>query len=285
MSIERELIPMSLINAYKSGKCGFLIGAGMSQASGLPNWPDLLQLLIKHGKNENVITEDKATALSRLADDGTKFLMVAEEIKELLGPQIYAKFLKEIFLDSDPKPGDTLKKIVSLECLQFIITTNYDVLVERALVEAKNEYLRAFTFKDAQSVQAKLYERGFFVLKAHGDANGVGSEIILTDKDYRRLLYHYPDYRSVLMTIFNMYTIVILGSSLVDPELQMLLASINAAFPEGGNTHYALVNTDELTEVELNRWKKDYNLQLIPISSENNFKEMEEFIDILEAEV
>ena len=118
-------------------------------------------------------------------------------------------------------------------------------------------------------------------LKAHGDARTAAAQIVLTDKDYRDLLYSQPGYQSVLQSIFTMYSIVFIGCSLDDPELKLLLNYTNAAFPEGGITHFALMNGETMTRTEKRRWQKDYNIKIVPISPDNDYKDVDDFLAIL----
>lgn len=126
-----------------------------------------------------------------------------------------------------------------------------------------------------------MHLRKFFLLKAHGDAKTAAENIVLTDKDYRKLLYKEPGYQSVLQSIFTMYSVIFIGCSLQDPELKLLLNYINAAFPEGGIPHYALLSTEATGATERNRWKKDYNMRIIPISSGNNYEDIDTFLKFL----
>ena len=121
-------------------------------------------------------------------------------------------------------------------------------------------------------------------MKAHGDAETAAEKIVLTDKDYRRLLYQEPGYQSALQSIFTMYSVIFVGCSLQDPELKLLLNYINAAFPEGGIPHYALMTHETTGVTERNRWRKDYNMQTISISADNNYEDINIFFKILRDE-
>ena len=114
-----------------------------------------------------------------------------------------------------------------------------------------------------------------------GTAQTAADQIVLTDKDYRRLLYREPGYQSALQSIFTMYSVIFIGSSLQDPELRLLLNYVNAAFPEGGIPHYALMTSEEAGETERQRWGKDYNMKIVPIKSDDSFADIDRFLTIL----
>jgi hypothetical protein len=45
--------------------------------------------------------------------------------------------------------------------------------------------------------------------------------------------------------------------------------------------HYALVPENEVNSVERERWRKDYLVQIIPISQENNFEQVPQALQAL----
>lgn len=283
MAIARDEIPQKLLQNYGQGKCGFFVGAGLSRGAGFPDWEGLLVGMIDHGVNCQMISDDKAAECRELATDQTKYLMLAEELKEVLGPTEFKSFLEETFLRKDVQHRPVHSLLVTLRKAKFIITTNYDVLIESAFAQAQ---IRPTVLKyyEAHAIQRQLHRRDSFVLKAHGDAETAAEEVVLTDKDYRRLLYQEPGYQSALQSIFTMYSVIFLGCSLDDPELHLLLNYINAAFPKGGVPHYALMSAANILPTERSRWKKDYNMQIIPISPDNNYADIDTFLEILHEE-
>ena len=279
MALEYKDIPAKLIKDYIDKKCGFFVGAGLSQAVGYPAWQDLLLGFIQKAETDYAFAHDRANECRELAKDPSKYLMLAEEMKDVLGVGFKA-FIEETYTREDINPSPTHNLLVSLKRSNFIITTNYDHLIERAFVNYK-KYQPQYKYYEAHSIQSQLYNRKFFLLKAHGDAQTAADKIVLTDKDYRRLLYQEPGYQSALQSIFTMYSVIFVGCSLQDPELKLLFNYINAAFPEGGTPHYALMTNETTRATESNRWKKDYNMQIISITADNNYEDINTFFKIL----
>jgi hypothetical protein len=279
MALKIDSIPTELIDNYLNHKCGFFVGAGLSRNAGYPDWQGLLTGLIKKAEQNHLLAHDRATECRKLAKDPSKFLMLAEEMKDVLGVE-FKTYLEETFGDDEIDPRLAHDLLVTLKRNNFIITTNYDLLIEKAFVN--NRILQtAYKYYEANAIQRQLYLRKFFLLKAHGDAKSAAEHIVLTDKDYRNLLYREPGYQSVLQSIFTMYSVIFIGCSLQDPELRLLLNYINAAFPEGGVPHYALMSTEHTNSIERSRWKKDYNMKIIPISPDNNYEDIDIFLKIL----
>jgi len=248
MPLDIENIPTELIEGYLSGKCGFFVGAGLSIGAGFPDWRGLLQGLIDKAEADNSLSPSKTA--------------------------------EEIFANDQIEPRPVHNLLVTLKKNNFIITTNYDLLIEKAFVNNK-VFPIAYKYYEAHAIQRQLFRRDFFLLKAHGDAMTAAEHIVLTDKDYRRLLYQQPGYQSALQSIFTMYSVIFVGCSLEDPELKLLLSYINAAFPEGGIPHYALMTTEITSATERGRWKKDYNMRIIPISSAKDYEDIDLFLKIL----
>ena len=279
MALEKEDIPTELLEAYREGKCGVFVGAGLSMGADLPDWGGLLDRLIDKAEADHSISDDKAKDCRELAADPNKFLMLAQEMKEILGVE-FKTVIEDVFGNPELKPTPAHELLVYLQNNRFIITTNYDMLIEQAFA-ANGVFRQGYKYYEAHALQRDLYKRAFFLLKAHGDAKTAPEHIILTDKDYRRILYKEPGYQSALQAIFTMYSVIFIGSSLQDPELRLLLNYINAAFPEGGIPHYALMTTGQIGETERGRWKKDYNMRIIPISSDDNYEDLNRFLNFL----
>lgn len=277
--LTKNKIPPELLTSYNEKKCGFFAGAGLSTGAGFPNWKQLLQLLIDKAEGGKYLQSDDAAACRALTNDPSKYLMIAQELKDAFGVELKT-IIEETFGNEAIKPTNAHKLLVTLKKSNFIITTNYDQLIEIAFVN-EGKFQTPYKYYEAHAIQRQLFKREFFLLKAHGDAKTAADQIVLTDKDYRRLLYQELGYRSALQSVFTMYSVIFLGCSLDDPELNLLLNYINAAFPEGGIPHYALMSTDNISEPQMRRWRKDYNMKIIPISSADNYKDIEVFLEIL----
>jgi hypothetical protein len=190
----------------------------------------------------------------------------------------FEEFVENTFLTPKPVPTDLHKALVALDNIQFVVTTNYDTLIERAY-RTKDPDVSVCTFRDAGEVQRRLSKREFFILKAHGDAAKVGNGIILTDADYRDILFRQRAYQSLLSAMFTMFTIIFVGASMTDPEIMLLLNYLADCFaPGSGPSHFALMAEEDVTGVEKDRWFKDFNIQLIPVSKADHYREVTEFL-------
>lgn len=283
MPFNKKKIPTDLLNAYKENRVAALVGAGASAASGLPLWGALIELMASEAKANRHITASRASEYKRLAKFPDKYLMVASSLKEDFGSNFDA-LIEKIFLRSKHAPAPVHTSLAKLKRLQFVVTTNYDTLLERVFRGADPD-VAVCTYLEISEIQRRLARREFFLLKAHGDA-AKASSIILTDADYRALLYHRRAYQSLLSSMFTMYSIIFIGASLNDPEIKLLLGFIADSFhPSGGPLHYALMPEEDYSKTEEDRWFRDYNVKFIPVSKAGNFAEVPQFLDALAASV
>lgn len=277
MAFDPDKIPEALRQAYGAGRCAVLVGAGASKGAGLPLWGELLTKMIDSAVAHKVITPDREAEYRQLATRTDKFLMVASGLKDDLRSH-FDQFIEETFIAPKPAPTALHQALVALDKLQFILTTNYDTLLERAY-RKRDDDVAVCSFTDAGEVQRRLSRREFFILKAHGDATKLGNKIVLTDVDYRNLLFGQRAYQSLLSAMFTMFTIVFVGASMADPEVSLLLSYIADSFsPNAGPTHYALMAAEDVTQVEKDRWFRDFKIQLITVSKQDNYAELTEFL-------
>lgn len=282
MPFDPSRIPDKLREAYRERRCAILVGAGASAGAGLPLWGEFLERMIREGEGHRVVPPAKAAEYRALIAGSDNLLMVAGGLKEDL--RIYFdEFIERQFISPKPPPTPLHVGMTKLDRLQFVVTTNYDTLIERAYRAAGFDDLPVLSFKDVGELQRRLSKREFFLLKAHGDAQKPGNSIILTERDYREILYRQPAYQSLVSTIFTMFTVVFIGASLNDPEIKLLLGYITDAFsPGAGPAHFALMSEEDTTGVERERWARDFNVQFIPISKVDGYRETAEFVDALQ---
>jgi len=255
---------------------GIYVGAGLSMGAGMPSWEELLNELISIIENKNIVP-DRIAEMKILSKDPSKYLMLAEEIRELI-PVDIEKLIRDRFEDKTKIPTSTHDVLAKVKS-KFILTTNYDTLIERALVKNfDNFFPTVYTYKDASSINYSLWNNDHFILKAHGDAK-TPKEIVLTERDYRNIIYNQSGYQSILHAMFSTNSLLLVGVSLNDPELLLLLSYIHNIFHGGSPVHYALIPEDNITETEISRWRKDYNIECIKYNPRDNHIELKEYLE------
>ena len=131
------------------------------------------------------------------------------------------------------------------------------------------------------SLGAALYNPEFFIFKLHGDIGSPGS-IVLTSRDYDRLIIRNPHTRSFLQAAFINYTVLFVGYSLSDPDFQLILSELTSIFQNYTPTHFALL--PEPPEFASDHLLNRMNVQTLPYSIKDEHKEALELLQTLQKE-
>lgn len=260
-------IPDELVKSILDGNCMAFIGAGMSMNAQrannerLPSWGALLEEMLQHAVSSRVplndVEEDLKAALKE-----EKFLLVAQELSERLGPEMFRNFLREVFLDVGLKPSNTHKNLVKIPFRAFL-TTNYDTLIEGAhTINNGGRIPPILTQEDLDKIPNPLKLKDTFVFKIHGDINRPET-IILTSHDYQDSLFRRPAYRSFLETLFTTNTVLFVGFGLADQDVEAMLDKMASIFSRNNDSHYALIEKGKLSQLEIKRLALDKRIRVV----------------------
>jgi hypothetical protein len=269
-----------------SRRCVLFVGAGISRTAKiaeplnsdqfLPTWPDLLMLLLKQAAESSYLEAEEFSTLTQAVQD-KKFLFVAEAIKKRMGSKEFDDSLERIFRNPNLKPNNRHKLITELP-FQAIITTNYDKLIETAY--AQIAIPPVYCYDNSSDVIASLAANKFFILKAHGDIDRKDT-IILTERDYRNMVYRQPGYRAALNSMFIMKTVLFIGSSLSDTDINLVLETVSEAFTAKGTRHYALVPEGGTGSEEVQHWREFFGIQILTYQASDGHPEIDVFLQSL----
>ena len=153
-----------LREALRARNCIPFCGAGISAAAGLPTVNQLLK------------------------DCGIHQLQWSVAIHEIKTkhPDTYKRFLQHI--RDARKPHEVHRYLAGLDA-RFYITTNFDSLLEAAIVELHGEMIdtRLRIVKSARDVRG-LFDVQSCCIKLHGDIHDDEETLVLTSVDYHRRL-------------------------------------------------------------------------------------------------
>lgn len=264
-----EPTPPELTAAIQERRSAVFVGAGLSMGSGYPNWSGLLTQLIDLGVARRDISASQSTELKALiaTNDSSNFLMVAQEASDRLGRSRFIDEIVKVFSDKSKLPTPTHMELTKIP-FDLAVTTNYDKLVEQAYAKP-GELPRVYTHANAPDFADALWRKLFFILKAHGDVEK-RSEIVITELDYREIIFRSRGYQSALAAIFTTRTVLFVGVSLSDPETKLLLSYLHDAFHGGGADHFALVPRSQFSDTTVSRWRKDYRVSCILYEPSSN---------------
>ncbi len=281
MPFNDQLIPQQFVDNIKSGKSSLFVGSGLSVGAGLPTWKGLLLELIEEVKKLPFDTTRAMDDYMKLINDPSKYLLLAQDIKNMLVPSFY-DIMERRFNDANLKPTNIHKALLSIP-FSFVITTNYDRLIEKAFVSLTGEIPATLTHSNSRDIAYKIWNKEFFILKAHGDVFVRKDEIVMTESDYRDILFKNPGFQSALQVIFSSKSIVFIGTSFTDPDFLLLMRYLHTAYHGGGPQHYILISEEEILDVEARHFMQEFKLHSIKYNPENNREQILQFAEALQA--
>lgn len=216
------------------------VGAGVSMGSGLPSWNQLVE----------EIKEKLGIVGSPYADN-------------TIVPQLYyntrgKKDYNELIHDLLDKPSATPNEIH--ECLvkmnpRYIITTNYDDLIEKKFNE--NGIFFDVIEKDTDLPYAHT---DHMLIKMHGGFKY--NNFVLKEDDYLNYYSNFTLISSYIKALFARYTILFVGYSYNDPDTKQLFSWVRNILREDQQRAY-LINILDDFDAQISDYYKNMGINVI----------------------
>ncbi len=273
--------PQALIKELASRRCIIFLGSGASAASlsadGLvspPTWKLFLDGLI------DIMNDRQDEILIRDLLDKEKFLDAAEIILENISPANYTDYLRTKLQLPRFQPSSIHEAVFRIEP-KVVITTNYDDIYDNycKLGMSSNGY-NICKHSDTHLV-SDLRSPYRSIVKAHGCISNP-IETILSRSQFFQAKYRYSNFFKILDSLFITNTILFIGYSLSDPDIQLLLENSHIS-AIGSHPHYACM-PDDLHPTIKKVIKKTYNIELIEFPA-GNYSELSNGLTDLANEV
>ena len=273
--------PKSLIAEIAERRCIIVMGAGAStgciSADGSihpPDWETLLKSALQLVRN-NSDTE----FAERLIND-KKYLDAAQIIADNVDSANFTKFLKDRLVTPNFSPSEIHKIIHDLD-LKIVLTTNYDDIYDRYCLQVSANrghnvcrYYEDHAINDIRSTTR-------LILKAHGCVSDP-TKMVMTRASYFEARRTHSSFYAILDALFLTNTLLFVGCSLSDPDIQLVLENANISAPSH-HSHYALVESGRHPSI-VNAIKNTYNIVLLEYP-EGQHDEAEEALRALKDEV
>jgi hypothetical protein len=215
------------------------VGAGLSARAGFADWRGLLAKLEEAVGSQQLGAPITRTKNADLADLSWQAEVLRDAVEKAKGD--YFGILASHFRG----PGTRDAGIRTFAGLPFshFITTNYDVSLERALVEAKKrpvvvnwraagEHARVMKgFRSARS-------RRPYLIYLHGRFDAPAS-IVLSERDYRAQYVRSDETVKKLFAVFSMRSALFVGFSLRDLDVLSVFRQVRAADEDA--EHFAIL--------------------------------------------
>lgn len=231
--INQEYIDI-LAEELERGKLVVFVGAGISIGSGLPSWSKLVE---KYSERLNLEKKDYTS---------DEILLIPEIFYDKFGKIKYYEVLDEIFGEK-MKPNKIHKKLKDLSP-KYIITTNYDSLVEDKLNE---DYAYDVIVKEEELAYSQSNK---MIIKMHGDLKN--KNIVLKKGDYDNYEKDRPLITTFVKSLFTTNTVLFIGYSLNDVNVKNIMNWISEILKDD----FRRVYLADLSESNpLNKYENDQN--------------------------
>lgn len=259
----------------KGQKVMFFIGAGVSSPSGLPLGNQLRDILLMKLYPEYPSWEHEKTFRADFYPDYPKdeditLEMVLQQLGQRMGYEGIKDFLKPFFgkIKEPSLSHELIATLSKKKYITFILTTNFDNLLEEALRREKVDF-RVVSRRTAE-IDYELSKK-VIIWKLHGDLKKPRS-LSITEED----VLHFPKKkRTSLQKIFQNFNIVFIGYSMRDPDVMEV---INKVTPKNKKYSFFWVDPAPFTQTSKNIQDtiKRFNLSenYIQMSSDDFFNEI-----------
>jgi len=262
--------PQDLLEAFVAEEVLGVVGAGLSTPAGLPSWRALVSEMIEQCELHVPGFAD-ATELRTMLEHNL-LPEVADECRARMGNAIFQGLLYRIFRTPAVRPTAVHRALFQLPFLG-LLTTNFDTLLEQAFVETRPDsgVPRVYTQENVPQLARLASERGFSILKLHGDVDDISS-IILTAGDYQRLMERQTAYPRAFSTLLSTRTLLFVGYGLQDQDLRLILQEHALTFQKYGRRHFAMV-ADPGTVMARNLQDR-FNIHVLAYSGSEDHSEL-----------
>jgi hypothetical protein len=243
------ILPTELVEAFKRGDVSLFIGAGLSMGAGLPGWIDLMRPLA-----QSIGSRWPTNELDLTVDH---LLNTAQLYANQRSPNALISHIRDALEEIGASPTIIHSLVTSLP-IRIIFTTNYDNLLERALLEAGRSYDSIVT----EPQLAFWRDDRVQVIKLCGDLTHP-TRMIITQRDFNTYFTTHPRLAERLRTTLESKTALFLGYSMQDPFFNQIWDRIGLDFGQLRRCGYAVLFDADPLEIDDLRQRGIYVINLI----------------------
>lgn len=238
---------LQLQEASRQGKLVIFVGAGVSNNSGVPTWRHLT----------NALRQKLPISIQKEADD----LKVAQIFKDSRGEKEFLETVRSALKDGQVAYNPIHNSILQLSPVH-IITTNYDDLIEQAIIANYKQY--DIITKDSDLPH---YHYPNKVVKMHGDFKT--GNIVLSEEDYYNYALEFPLIRAFVTSLFTTNVVLFVGFSFADLNLKIILNEIKTVLNERMQRVYLL--TGEAVDEGLSEYYLRKGINVVSIDNPDEY--------------
>jgi hypothetical protein len=251
----------ALIDELAARRCIIFMGAGVSASSksqddskSPPDWESLLKLLL------DALPDDRNKIFASESIEKKQYLEAAEVICSKINPASFSAIMRAEFITPKYQPSNVHESILKMDP-KIVITTNYDDIYDKycATGDAKDGY-NVCKYYDTHLIN-DLRSPVRSIIKAHGCVTDP-SKTVLTKSQYFKARQDHSNFFKILDALFITHSILFIGYSLSDPDIQLLLENTNITAPSV-HSHYLITRNGNINDVLKEAAHKSYNIRFI----------------------
>ncbi|WP_340005832.1 SIR2 family protein [Paenibacillus sp. FSL K6-0276] len=264
--------PPNLVREIANKRSIFFIGSGISANSKSQNPQAAISSPLTWGRfidGVKGLLNPLNPALSYIDDmiSQNDYLKALQAIKNHCDSGRYADYLNKNFDEPHFAPSQIHEYIKDINC-KIVITTNFDKIYETSC--GTHGYTVVNYFDQISKIVSNMRSSQNLIIKAHGTIDDVNN-IIFTENEFFEARRKHPEFYSILQSLFLTNTIVFLGYSLNDPDINLLLEIANRTKVES-NPHYVFMPKGINQEVQ-RHWKDCYNINIFEYGDDYTYLE------------
>jgi hypothetical protein len=265
---EPDGVPGDLAERLAAGKCVLFLGAGASlgavdgNGNRLPSWGRLVDELVGLLSKESQPSREIDAEIGDLQYLG-ELLVISEWIDSNLNPIRFADYLQDRLGSAK---NSLVHEILSKKNFAAVFTTNYDALAEDYWRAAGRQpvvitpHLGATDIAQARRLLGQPGSGRIPIIKPHGTWERPDT-LVFGPRTYRQIMYNNQAFRNFMAEVFTQHTVLFVGLSFKDPNLQSLLQWVYTLAEGNIPTHYAtLENRGEVFKRYM--WR-NFNVRLL----------------------
>lgn len=224
------------------------VGSGISKSLGLPLWLEMF----KHAREQ--IPDELKKAFDLYYDKGdidgiiTCILNMAPMIntKKDLKMNLIKPVITATKVENEELKKSVLSKLLDKNW-EYIITTNYDLLLEQANQVIGGNFNKSLTLRTFEGFEE--LEDMEYIFHIHGDLNSMDSMIV--DKEDYEEMYGSAANMKVLSGLVNKHSLLFLGFSLNDKYFSEEFGGICESNKDYCTNYYVMINGDARDKMEV----------------------------------
>ena len=241
-----------LIRKINQGRAFALVGSGPSTEMGYPSWARLVGEVVKALKTGGQMS-DEPSYIKFVAE--RKYAELLSQAERELGSRTALVTLLETLLRPTEAQNGPIYSLLTNWPFCCYLTTNWDDEIDKHLRRRKSFFT---TLQNSREDLSRIrHDASHLIVKLHSDLKHPASAVI-TSADYARLTAgDGKAFRDRLKAIFEMFDVLIVGHSLSDPDVRLILQlAKETASPQ----HPVFFIAADLTKAEIREYLEQFNV-------------------------